>query len=214
MAKLGVAFGFPFIEYELKAQGVFYEIECANQTGDVWGPEKTLCNDALKLYNTLFTVATVFSMAGAVCVGFILDKLGMFWTRMIYCSITTLDLDDNANAYALIVIFSIAKTIVYAAPNMFLFYMFPAEHFGPLYGLLTAPTLVTMWLMDPLFRLILGDSDSLADADFSPVSIGFAVICGLCLLQVVLPKIGLISAAKKISKEKKMETQRDNRIEN
>ena len=81
--------------------------------------------------------------------------------------------------------------------------MFPAGHFGPLYGILTVPAFFTMWLIDPLFRLILGDSDTLAAADFSQVSIGFAVICGLCLIQVILPKIGLIPAAKKMSKEKK-----------
>ncbi|CAG5110747.1 Oidioi.mRNA.OKI2018_I69.chr2.g5117.t1.cds [Oikopleura dioica] len=118
------------------------------------------------------------------------------------------DLDDNANAYALIVIFSIAKTIVYAAPNMFLFYMFPPEHFGSLYGILTAPGIVTMWFIDPLFRLILGDSESLADADFAPVSIGFAVLCGVGLIQVFLPKIGLIPAAKRMCREKQNQSER------
>ncbi|CBY36856.1 unnamed protein product [Oikopleura dioica] len=112
-------------------------------------------------------------------------------------------LDENANAYALIVLFSIAKTIVYAAPNMFLFYMFPAEHFGSLYGVLTAPGIITMWFIDPLFRVIVGGSETLADADFAPVSIGFAVLCGVCLLQVFIPKFGLISAAKRMSREKK-----------
>ena len=92
--------------------------------------------------------------------------------------------------------------------------MFPAEHFGPLYAILTAPAFVTMWLIDPLFRLILGDSDALADADFSKVSIGFAIICGLCLIQVFLPKVGLIAAAKKMSEEKEMKTESSNKIEN
>ena len=79
--------------------------------------------------------------------------------------------------------------------------MFPAEHFGSLYGLLTAPGIVTMWFIDPLFRVILG-GEEIADADFAPVSIGFAVICAVCLLQVFLPKFGLIPAAIKMSSEK------------
>ena len=80
--------------------------------------------------------------------------------------------------------------------------MFPAEHFGSLYGVLTAPGIITMWFIDPLFRVIVGDN-ALADADFAPVSIGFAVVCGVCLLQVFIPKYGLISAAKRMSRENK-----------
>ena len=80
--------------------------------------------------------------------------------------------------------------------------MFPAEHYGSLYGVLTAPGIITMWFIDPLFRVIVGDN-ALADADFAPVSIGFAVICGVCLLQVFIPKYGLIPAAKRMCREKK-----------
>ena len=87
---LGVAFGFPFIEYELKSEGIFYETKCSNGTHDIWGPGKKLCTDALKLYNTLFTVAVVSCTIGVFLTGFILDKIGMFWTRMFYCTITTL----------------------------------------------------------------------------------------------------------------------------
>ena len=88
--------------------------------------------------------------------------------------------------------------------------MFPPEHFGSLYGILTAPGIVTMWFIDPLFRLILGDSESLADADFEPVSIGFAVLCGVGLIQVFLPKIGLIPAAKRMCREKQIQSERTN----
>ena len=41
-----------------------------------------------------------------------------------------------------------------------------------------------MWLIDPLFGVILNGSD-IVDADFCPVSIGFAVSVGLCLITVV-----------------------------
>jgi len=89
-ALLGVAFGFPFIDFELKSEGVFYNTKCSNGTGDVWQPGKPLCTTAITLYNTLFTVAVVSCTIGVFLVGFIMNKIGMFWTRMIYCTITSL----------------------------------------------------------------------------------------------------------------------------
>ena len=79
--------------------------------------------------------------------------------------------------------------------------MFPLEHYGVLNGLAMAPAIGTLWLIDPLFRLILGEADELADANFAPVSTGFAVLCGLGLIQVFIPKIGLIAAARKLNKK-------------
>ena len=83
----------------------------------------------------------------------------------------------------------------------FLFNLFPLEHYGVLNGLATAPAIGTLWLIDPLFRLILGEADELADANFAPVSTGFAVVCGLCLIQVFIPKIGLIAAARNLKRK-------------
>jgi hypothetical protein len=85
-----VAFGFPFLDFELKSEGVFYNTKCSNGTGDIWTPGKPLCPAAITLYNTLFTIAVVSCTIGVFLVGFILNKIGMFWTRMIYCTITTL----------------------------------------------------------------------------------------------------------------------------
>ena len=77
--------------------------------------------------------------------------------------------------------------------------MFPREHYAVLIGLATAPASATMWLIDdPLFHQILGEADELGDANFAPVSIGFAVVCGLCMLQVFIPKVGLIAAARRL----------------
>ena len=81
-----------------------------------------------------------------------------------------------------------------------MFNLFPLEHYGILNGLATAPAIGTLWLIDPLFRLILGEADELADVNFAPVSTGFAVVCGLCLIQVFIPKFGLIAAARKLNK--------------
>ena len=86
----GVVFGFPFIEFELKKEGIFYETACSNGTADRWQDGKTLCNEALKLYNTLFAVASVSCMLGAFLVGFLVKRFGIFWTRMIYCTATSL----------------------------------------------------------------------------------------------------------------------------
>ena len=92
----GVVFGFPFIEFELKKEGVLYATACANGT-ETWTDGKTLCNKALKLYNTLFAVASVSCMLGAFLVGFLVNKLGIFWTRMIYCTTTSLGEDELLN---------------------------------------------------------------------------------------------------------------------
>ena len=124
-------------------------------------------------------------------------------------------MDDNANSFIPIFLFSIVKTIVYVCPHLvifaalefifiifqFLFNLFPLEHYGILNGLVTAPAIGTLWLIDPLFRLILGEADKLADATFAPVSTGFAVVCGLCLIQVFIPKIGLIAAARRLNRK-------------
>ena len=40
------------------------------------------------------------------------------------------------------------------------------------------------WITEPLYGLII-DGDDIADADFAPVSIGFAVGCGLTILSVI-----------------------------
>jgi hypothetical protein len=79
--------------------------------------------------------------------------------------------------------------------------LFPFEHYGALIGLATAPAIATTWLIDPLFGLIVGEADELVDANFAPVSIGFAVVCGLCLLQVFIPKVGLIAAARRLKEQ-------------
>lgn len=86
----GVVFGFPFIEFELKKEGVFYETACANGPNDSSDDGKTLCNKALKIYNTLFEVSSLICMLGALLVGALINKFGIFWTRMIYCTATSL----------------------------------------------------------------------------------------------------------------------------
>ena len=60
---------------------------------------------------------------------------------------------------------------------------FPAVHFGILYSISYLPVAATQYIIDPLFKLIL-NGDDLADADFVPVSIGFAI---LSLLSLYMP---------------------------
>ena len=86
----GVVFGFPFIEFELKKKGVFYETACANGTSESWSDGETLCNKELNFNNTLFAAASIFSILGTILVGVLINKFGIFWTRMICCTITSL----------------------------------------------------------------------------------------------------------------------------
>ena len=60
---------------------------------------------------------------------------------------------------------------------------FPAAHFGILYSIGYLPVAATQYIVDPLYKLIL-NGDDIADADFVPVSIGFAV---LSLLSLYMP---------------------------
>ena len=56
----GICFGFPFIEYIMKDEGIFGKEECEGfdeQTSTV------LCESALKQYNTVFTVGVMTSVS-------------------------------------------------------------------------------------------------------------------------------------------------------
>ena len=52
---------------------------------------------------------------------------------------------------------------------------FPREHFGTLYSMSLVPSAACQYVISPLFDLIL-NGDDIADADFVPVSIGFAAV--------------------------------------
>ena len=57
---------------------------------------------------------------------------------------------------------------------------FPAVHFGTLYSIGLLPVVATQYLIEPMFKLIL-NGDDIADANFIPVSLGFAVLSVLSL---------------------------------
>ena len=69
------------------------------------------------------------------------------------------DLNDTSNAIAFIIIVSFAKTMAYSTVSVFLFLFFPIDQYALLYGLTNMPTLVTFWLSDPLFSIILGEEE-------------------------------------------------------
>lgn len=80
-----------------------------------------------------------------------------------------------------------------------MFCFFPVEHFSSLYGITNIPGVVLFWVNDPLYGLIL-NGDDIADANFCPVSVGFAVACFLCLTAVVFV---IIAGLKKIKPDEK-----------
>jgi len=49
------------------------------------------------------------------------------------------------------------------------------------------PQFPVFWLIDPLFRVMLGgnENSSISDAEFCPVQIGLAVACGLSLFCII-----------------------------
>ena len=49
---------------------------------------------------------------------------------------------------------------------------------------MTLPTIAFHWVTEPLYSLII-NGDDIADANFVPVSIGFAIACGLTSLSIV-----------------------------
>jgi len=57
---------------------------------------------------------------------------------------------------------------------------FPAVHFGTVFSLGLIPSVGVQYVYNPLFKLIL-NGDNIADANFVPVSIGFAVLSAVSL---------------------------------
>lgn len=51
----GIAFGFPFVEFIMKEEGIFNKESCSSREG--------LCEKALQQYNTIFTAATASSVS-------------------------------------------------------------------------------------------------------------------------------------------------------
>ena len=92
--------------------------------------------------------------------------------------------DDTVNAIVFISLFALVKTWLYGCPHLFIFTFYPIEQYSFIYALLTIPTIGFHWVVDPLFKLII-TGDDIADADFAPVSIGFAVVCGVTVLSVI-----------------------------
>ena len=64
-----------------------------------------------------------------------------------------------------------------------MYLQFPALHFGTLYSIGLILPAGLQYVIDPLFTLIL-NGDNIADADFVPVSVGFAAVS---LLSVYMP---------------------------
>ena len=110
---LGFSYGFSFFEFILKDEGVFYSQSCSNGTGvsEIWSESSELCPEALELYNTLFTtigmenktywkIIKVFiviltpekaaiGILGYFLSSFLIDFAGIFWFRMLFCSMNT-----------------------------------------------------------------------------------------------------------------------------
>ena len=74
------------------------------------------------------------------------------------------------------------------------------EHFAALFGIINMPAIALFWLTDPLYGIIL-NGDDISDADFVPVSIGFAVVSLLSLISVIF----IILAGRKIIRMDKTE---------
>jgi len=53
---------------------------------------------------------------------------------------------------------------------------FPSVHFGMLYSLSVLPAVALNYVIDPLYSNVILNGDDIADAEFVPVSIGFAVV--------------------------------------
>ena len=87
---------------------------------------------------------------------------------------------NQSNSIIFIVLFTLLKSWLYAAPPAFCITFHPVHLLSGVYGQVMIPSIGFQLLISPLFDLILS-GDSLADADFAPVSYGFGVACFLCL---------------------------------
>ena len=76
------------------------------------------------------------------------------------------------------------KIWIYSCPHLFIFTFYPIEQYSFIYALLTLPTIAFHWVTEPLYGLII-NGDDISEADFAPVSIGFAVACGLTSLSII-----------------------------
>ena len=82
------------------------------------------------------------------------------------------------------VLFTMAKIWIYTCPHLFIFTFYPIEQYSFIYALLTLPTIAFHWITEPLYSLII-NGDDIANVDFVPVSIGFAIACGLSSFSIV-----------------------------
>ena len=76
------------------------------------------------------------------------------------------------------------KIWIYSCPHLFIFTFYPIEWYSFVFALLTLPTIAFHWVTEPLYGLII-NGDDIAEADIPPVSIGFAVACGLTSLSII-----------------------------
>ncbi len=55
----GIGFGFPFLQYVLEKELVFYDEMCTDESAPANVTEVVLCQGAKQQYNTIFTAAVV-----------------------------------------------------------------------------------------------------------------------------------------------------------
>ena len=94
------------------------------------------------------------------------------------------DADDTVNSILFMCLFTMAKIWIYTCPHLFIFTFYPIEQYSFIYALMTLPTIAFHWVTEPLYSLII-NGDDIADANFVPVSIGFAIACGLTSLSII-----------------------------
>ena len=83
---------------------------------------------------------------------------------------------DTANSISLIVLFTLDKVWLYAAPPAFCLTFYPVHLISFVYGFITIPGIGFNWLITVFFDQIL-NGDKIEDADFGPVSYGLAALC-------------------------------------
>ena len=66
----------------------------------------------------------------------------------------------------------------------FLYAYFPVDQFSILLGVSLLPILVSTFLIQVFFGLIIGGNDAVYDYDFVPVNIGFAIACVAAFYQL------------------------------
>jgi len=149
----------------------------------------------MDIYGFAYFIAFVIAPLPGIIIKFVQDKVGkmvlgehhsltfFFVLSVILSTVMSIQMcfqGSTANAIILTILVSSFRTLFFISRGIFLYMQFPREYFGTLYAVSLVPAAACQYIIQPLFEITL-NGDDIADADFVPVAIGFAVMSAVSI---------------------------------